>query len=379
VSTLRLLMAAFAGTDQAGVHRKLAEQTRALQALVPATQALVVGDTRVAPAPAHAPYAFLDIPGGGFDAASRAMAFHALWDAAQQHRADVLYLRYPIYDSHLLRLVREAVPVVLEIQTKFDRELPPEPAARERQWAAQVLPHTAGLVAVTPEILAYETSRAGWAIPGHVMPNGAEPASIPFTEPALARDRVDVLCVASVAPWHGIDRLIAGMATEREVHEVHLHLVGDGAPLAGLRAMADDLGVGDRVHTPGRQPVSALDAWYRRAHVAIGSLAPHRIGLAEVAALKHREYALRGLPIVLGGGDADLRPSLPWVRVLPNDDSPISPRALRAFAFGWTDVRRRRQIRQWAESHLAWSAKMPALVQFLEHIASGAPRARIVA
>ena len=377
-SDFRLLTVAFAGTDQAGVHRKLAEQVRALRTLVPETRALVFADTRVAPAPVDAPYTLIDLPGGGFDLASRAVAFHGIWEAVQQHAPDLVYVRYPIYDGHVLRFVRESPPVVFEIQTKFDLELPPDAAVHERRWAARVLPETAGLVAVTPEILDYERARAGWAIPGHVMPNGADPATIPFTPPALASDRIDLVCVASFYPWHGIDRLIAGLAAEPDVTDVHLHLVGDGVALAGLRALATDLGVADRVHAHGRQPVSALDPWYARAHIAIGSLAPHRVGLRELAALKHREYALRGLPMVLGGGDADFPPSLPWLRVVPADDSPISPRALRAFALGWTDARRRTQIRRWAEGQLAWSAKVPPLVSFLREIAA-APSRRAVA
>jgi glycosyltransferase involved in cell wall biosynthesis len=370
LSDLRVLTVAFAGTDQAGVHRKLAEQLRAMRAIVPNTRALVFADSRVAPAPSDVPYTLFDVPGGGFDLPSRAIAFHAVWDAVQQHAPDVVYVRYPIYDGHVLRFVRESPPVVFEIQTKFDLELPTDAAEHERRWAARVLPETAGLVAVTPEILDYETARAGWAIPGHVMPNGADPETIPFTPPTLATDRIDLVCVASFYPWHGIDRLIAGLAAERDVNDVHLHLVGDGVALAGLMALATDLGVADRVHAHGRQPVHALDPWYARAHIAIGSLAPHRVGLRELAALKHREYALRGLPMILGGGDADFPTSLPWVRTVPADDSPISPRALRAFALGWTDARRRAQIRTWAASHLAWSAKVPGLVRFLRDIAA---------
>jgi glycosyltransferase involved in cell wall biosynthesis len=279
----------------------------------------------------------------------------------------------------VLRLVQERTPVVFEIQTKFDLELPPAAADAERQWARRVLPHAAGLVAVTPEILDYETSRAGWPIPGHVMPNGADPLSIPASTPTLDPSRVDIICVASFYPWHGIDRIIAGLAAEPEVTDVHLHLIGDGVALASLRQLAGDLGVLERVHLHGRLPISALGPWYDRAHLAVGSLAPHRVGLRELAALKHREYALRALPIVLGGGDADFPASLPWVRTLAADDSPVSPRQLRAFALGWTDPRRRTQIRRWAEFHLDWAAKIRPLLGFLRDAAAGGPTRRAVA
>jgi glycosyltransferase involved in cell wall biosynthesis len=376
---VKLLAVAFAGTDQAGVHRKLGEQLRAIRDHLPATPMLVFSDPRAGTPPADAPYTLVNLQGGGFDRASRAVAFHMIWEAVQQHAPDVLYVRYPVYDSHVLRLVQERTPVVFEIQTKYDLELPPGAADAERHWASHVLPNAAGLVAVTPEILAYEQARARRPLPGHVMPNGADPARIPASTPSLATDRVDLVCVASFYPWHGLDRLIAGFAAEPEVTDVHLHLVGDGVALAGLQALARDLGVADRVHVHGRVAPEALGPWYNRAHLAIGSLAPHRVGLRELAALKHREYALRGLPLVLGGGDADFPASLPWLRVLPADDTPVSPRTLRAFALGWTDARRRAQIRRWAEQRLDWRVKIPPLLDFLADRARTAPTARAVA
>lgn len=373
---MKILYVAFAGTDQSGVHRKLAEQIVAMRAHGATVRALVVADTRVGPAPAHAPYDVLDLPGGGFDANSRAMAFARCRELIAEYAPDVVYVRYPVYDPHVLALVQSAPPVVFELQTIYANEVPAAASQVEAQWAARVLPHTAGLVAVTGEILAYETARAGRAIPGHVMPNGADPATIPFTTPALATDRIDVLCVASFYPWHGIDRLLVGMAAEPDVQDVHLHLVGDGPTVPILRTLTDEAGLAERVHFHGAVAVRDLDPWYARAHVAVGSLAPHRVGLRELAALKHREYVLRGLPMILAGGDADFPAALPWFRQLPADDSPVSPRMIRALANGWTNVARRRQIRQWAETHVAWNAKMPALLEFLRACGDHAHRSR---
>jgi glycosyltransferase involved in cell wall biosynthesis len=274
-------------------------------------------------------------------------------------------MRYPYYDGHVLRFVREAPPVVFEIQTKFDLELPAASAVLERQWATQLLPEAAGLVAVTPEILAYERARAGWDIPGHVMSNGADPDSIPFTAPRLAADRIDLVCVASFYAWHGVDRIICGMAAEPDVQDVHLHLVGDGPALAQIKALAADLGVTDRVHCAGLKAPGELTPWYAQAHLAIGVLAPQRKQLTELSALKHREYALRGVPFIAAGTDCDFPSTLPWMRTVPADDSPISPRMLRAFAMSWTHEKRRRQIRTWAEAHVSWSAKIPPLLTFL--------------
>jgi len=362
---MKILYLAFAGTDQVGVHRKLGEQVRAMRAAGAHVDCAVFADSRIAPIPRDLPYQIIDLPGGGFGVPSRVMAFYNCWELLQQASPDVVYMRYPIFDAHALRFVREAPPVVFETQTIFANETTPESAAIEDKWARRVLPETAGLVAVTNEILAYDQARAGVALAGHVMPNGADPATIPFTSPALAAGRVDVVCVASFYPWHGLDRLIVGMAAEPDVTDVHLHLVGDGPTIPALRTLVKEARLGDRVHFHGSQPVSALDPWYAKAHLAAGSLAPHRVGLKELAALKHREYALRGLPLVFAGGDADFTESVPWTRCFPADDSPISPRTLRALALAWAPLPRRKQIRQWAETHLSWNAKIPGLLNFL--------------
>ena len=366
---LRVLVVAFATTAHGGVHRKLAEQVLGLRRHFPETLGVVIADTRVAPALPDMPFTLVDLPGGGFDRASRAMAFQTCWEIVDRVRPDVIYLRNPLYDAHVLRFVRGAPPVVIELQTKTDLELAPEAATAEREWARRVVPELAGLVAVTPEILEHERARTGTSVPGHVMANGADPAALPFQTPALAPDRTDLVCVSAFAHWHGLDRVICGMAMEPDVTDVHLHLVGSGEEIPVLQRLTRELALEDRVHFHGAHPPTALDSFYARAHLAIGVLAPQRKGLTELAALKHREYALRGVPFVYAGRDVDFPSTLPWVRVLPADDSPISPRQLKAFAAAWTHERRRQQVRQWAEQHLSWATKLEALATFLTQVA----------
>ena len=375
---MKVLHLAFAGTDQAGVHRKLSEQVHALRAHGATVESIVFVSEGTALA-AVAPYQVVEVPGGGFGARGRVAAFDYCRQAVARFAPDVIYLRYPVYDEYVLRFVRDMPPVVFELQTIFANEAPPLVAREEGYWASRILPETAGLVAVTGEILRHEIARTGYAVPGHVMPNGADPQTIPFTPPELATDRINLVCVASCYPWHGIDRLVVGFAAEREVDDVHLHVIGDGPTLPDIVTLAREAGVSDRVHCHGAMPVSALTTWYAATHVAVGSLAPHRVGLRELAALKHREYVLRGLPMIIGGADADIPHTAPWCRQFPADDTPISPRTVRALALGWTHEARRRQIRTWAEGHVAWDAKIPALLAFLRACVAQGKRVHQVA
>ena len=369
---MRILQLAFAGADQRGVHRKLAEQVTTLRRCGAVVESCVVVDSTVAALAPDAPYALVDVAGGGFTEQSRAQAFAHFRTRVRAFAPDVVYMRYPVYDAHVAAFVHDAPPVVFELQTIYANEVPAAAASAEAHWASRVLPATSGLVAVTAEILEHELERATWAIPGHVMPNGADPRTIPFAAPELSTSRIDVLCVASFYPWHGVDRLIVGLAAEPDVQDVHLQLVGDGPMLPALRELVVEAHLESRVHFHGAMPVAALDEWYTSAHVAIGSLAPHRVGLRELAALKHREYVLRGLPMVFAGGDADFTPPLPWLRIVPADDSPVSPRLLRALAHAWSVDARRRQIRAWGDAHVSWDAKIPGLLNFLATVVSTA-------
>lgn len=370
---MKILHLAIAGADQRGVHRKLAEQVSTMRRCGTTVESCVVVDSSVAAIPEDAPYALFDVTGGGYSARSRDEAFAHFRALVDTFAPDVVYMRYPVYDAHVAAFVAHAPPVVFELQTIFANEVPEGAAAAEAQWASRVLPITAGLVAVTLEILEAELMRASSALPGHVMPNGADPRTIPFTTPRLSTSRIDVLCVASFYAWHGVDRLIVGMVAEPDVSDVHLHLVGDGPTIPALRTLVSEAGLEARVHFHGAMPVAALDDWYAQAHVAIGSLAPHRVGLRELAALKHREYVLRGIPMIFAGGDADFSVPPPWLRVVTADDSPVSPRLLRALALAWSAESRRRQIRAWGEAHLSWDVKIPRLLEFLSSVAAVEP------
>src|SRR5690606_31176242 len=131
---------------------------------------------------------YVHVPGGAYTPLTRAAAFHVLWEVAQKVQPDIVYFRYPMYDSHTLRFVREVPGVVFEIQTKADREMSPQAVAHDAAFARQILPLSRGLVAVTDEILDYETARAGVRLPGHVMSNGMNADSVCFTPSEASTD-----------------------------------------------------------------------------------------------------------------------------------------------------------------------------------------------
>lgn len=368
-TNMRILIAAFVNTDHPGVLRKVHEQTVALREHLPNTIGVAIGDnSRQVPVKDLA-CAYVHVPGGAYSALSRAACFHVLWEVVQKVQPDIVYFRYPMYDSHVLRLVREVPNVVFEVQTKAESELSAAAAANDNRYAQQVLPRARGIVAVTNEILTYEMQRATVARPGFVMPNGMNGESVTFTPFRPSGEATfEMVCAAQYAPWHGIDRLLAGMAlADPSTRDgVLLHLAGDGDVVASYQSFVDEFALGAHVRFHGRLTADELTPLFERSHIAIGSLALHRLGLAQLAVLKNREYCLRGIPFVFAGEDMDFPPDLPFVATVPATDEPISLAALREFGAQCSAERDlRMQTRRYGEQQLAWRTKMRGLATFL--------------
>ena len=226
-----------------------------------------------------------------------------------------------------------------------------------------------GIVGVTDEITAYQLKKSGdTSIPHITIGNGFEVNSVSRRRAPEANDReLNLLCVANVSRWHGLDRLLRGLATYSRTPKVILHIAGDGAELPHLQQLTKELGIGDRVVFHGFTTGKALDDLFDQCHIAVGSLGIHRIGLAEASILKAREYCARGIPFIYGVSDPDFPADFPYVLQLPADESPIDIERVLAFAKKvCANPDHPQTMRRYAEEHLDWSVKMKKLKDFLE-------------
>lgn len=115
-------------------------------------------------------------------------------------------------------------------------------------------------------------------------------------------------------PWHGFDRVIAGMAnyyrthTDTHDYKVYLNIVGFGVP-----ELVDSYKKDVAKHQLEKYIIfhsalygKELDAVFEQSDMGIGSLARHRSGIDKIKTLKNREYAARGIPFVYSETDDDL-------------------------------------------------------------------------
>jgi len=134
------------------------------------------------------------------------------------------------------------------------------------------------------------------------------------------------VCVGAIASWHGVDRLIRGIANYNrsrvEDVSVTLSVVGQGAEVAGLTGLVDELGLQDAVRFLGQLTGDDLLEVYRRSDVGVGTLGLHRKGLSDASPLKNREYCSIGLPLLLSHDDPDFN-GVNFCMRIDSSDSPV--------------------------------------------------------
>lgn len=254
---------------------------------------------------------------------------------ASLEEKDILYLRMPypsVFFSWTLRKPRTCKIVIeylIEYQTiePLERKLIGKSGylLSDLLFGNALRKYVDAIVGVTDEITQYEVSRSGDPKKPHItIGNGFDVVSAPVRQPAAYTGTdLHLLCVANVNRWHGIDRLLRGLANYSGTPGVVLHVVGNGPELSHLQELAEELGIGDRAVFHGFRTGEDLDAFFDQCHVAVGSLAIHRIGLKEASILKAREYCARGIPFIYGISDPDFPADLPYILHLPADESPI--------------------------------------------------------
>lgn len=120
-----------------------------------------------------------------------------------------------------------------------------------------------------------------------------------FAPPAMKpEDRPFVVgTVKSLAPKYGIDVLIRAFAqfAARSSDPVELHLVGSGPQEGELKALAQELGVADRVRFKGRVAHAQVPAELQRMHLyaALSALDSESFGVAVI------EASACGLPVLV--------------------------------------------------------------------------------
>jgi len=372
-------LAVFDGNSSSGVTRKLMAQTRALESAGISADLVLLA--REIPADiAHQAELF------PLTAPPYRNSMEKIWflkDAAKAiekycSECDIVYFRGLLPSPFLVNALMKArrAKVVFEIQSIEEMEARMI-KARSRYWmtrlfAGSVLRHCDGIVGVTDEITSYYRTLSGK--PGlfcATVGNGISVGDVPIRNAPDFRDgKLELLCVGKIAGWHGIDRLVRGMAKNRE-QKITLHIAGVGAGIEELKNMISDLGLENNVIFHGFKTGIDLDELFDKCHIAAGSLAIHRKGLSETSELKVREYCARGIPFINSASDKDFPPDFSYRIQIPSGEGPVDIGTVRAFA---KEVLKGEDhpstMRSFALENLDWKVKIKEIAGFLQILLS---------
>lgn len=172
-----------------------------------------------------------------------------------------------------------------------------------RAWAARAERRAARHAALTLSIGRRLAARLA-SVPGadvRLSPTGidmAQFARLPARPHAAPRP--DLVFIGQIAPWSGIEEMLAAMALlAGEMPDCRLALYGpaDHAYRAVIEARIRDLGLTAAVSWPGECPRAQVIAALGRASVGLASFRAHPLRI-HAAPLKLLEYMAAGLPVI---------------------------------------------------------------------------------
>lgn len=292
-------------------------------------------------------------------------------------KEDVVYFRYPVPSFTLMNILRR--PRTCRVVLEYQSIEPPEWKVRgewillivDRIFGGLIRRHTDAIVGVTREITAYELKRSGDPGKKHItIGNGFDVRSVsPRRRPEFTPEVLSIICVSQVNRWHGIDRIIEGIAAYQGPSAIYLHIVGTGLEIPALKSSVEKYGLEDRIFFHGYLSGHQLDELFDHCHIAAGSLGLHRIGLEEASILKVREYCSRGIPFFISCADPDFPGDSVFSLTIPGDETPVPVEDLLQFASGICAKPEHPQLmHDYALKNLDWSKKMKVLRDFLDEL-----------
>jgi len=304
-----------------------------------------------------------------------ALFYRYVWKHCHPADYDFLYIRYPLAIPSFVRFLRatkkanSGTKIVVEVPTfPYRQELR---SPRQRVLLALDDLGRARLKTYVDAIVTVSGHSEIFGIPCIRTTNGTDVDQVPVAPGRpLAGPSISMIVAANLSRWHGVDRLLRGLADyiDREAsRRVTFDIAGEGAAAQELRELSRELGIEDYVSFHGMRTGGDLDALFAKSDLAIGILGMHRKGLQRSSSLKEREYCARGVPFVLASDDPDFPEGIPFVHRVPADESPIDVAAMVAFV---EELHARNpncasEMREYAETRLTWKIKLQPVVHYL--------------
>ena len=300
--------------------------------------------------------------------------YHYVWKHCRPAEYDFLYIRYPLAIPSFLLFLRQTKKASPD--TKIILEVPTFPYRQELRGPKQRVLLVfddlgrARLRDYVDTIVTFYGQQKIFGIPCIPIENGVDVDTIPLTAKSRSGQAISMIVVANLARWHGIDRILRGLAEYLEcegARPIVLNIVGEGPARSELSALCGKLGIANAVRFRGVHEGSELDTIFSSSDLALSSLGMHRLGLHRSSSLKAREYCARGIPFVLSTDDSDFSAGLPFVHRVPADESPLDVAAVVDFIDHLRECSPdySMDMRRFAEERLTWKAKLEPVARYV--------------
>jgi hypothetical protein len=184
-----------------------------------------------------------------------------------------------------------------------------------------------------------------------------------------------IIGVASdIAFYHGFDKVVQGLANYKRdtgKNNVVLRIVSNpiSKNFGDLKRLVDRLDVADMVIFESTKSKDQLAVEYAKAHLGMGTLALHRINLQDNYSLKHREYAISGLPFIMSLGD-DFFEDSPFVYTVERNEDPLDIKKIISF---YESIRTKFPeypftFRKSIEKSVTWDEQMKNVFQVIDQL-----------
>ncbi|MCC8187849.1 MAG: glycosyltransferase [Bacteroides sp.] len=298
--------------------------------------------------------------------------YRGIYNFIREQEIKVIYIRYthfanPFFLSFLKKLKKRGVRIFVEIPTyPYDGELKTSTFLSRMKKRVEYISRNQ-FYRYVDRIVTFSDDKIIFGTPTVKISNGVDFSKIPIKRSFEEKGTFNLLGVASMAAWHGFDRVIDGLHayySKGGKESVHFYIVGGGKQeiidMYKRKIAAYDLS--EYVHLMGPASGNTLDEYFDKAHLAIGAIGGHRKNLFQAKSLKNVEYAARGIPFVYSMKNEDFDQQ-PYIKKVSMDDSAVSIEELMAFyrSATWSSA----EIRKSVEPRLSWYHQMGIVLKEL--------------
>lgn len=285
----------------------------------------------------------------------------------EKYNVDRTYVRYPLSDKFFLEFLKfqkeKGIRTVLEIPTyPYDAELPFGRLKGEDAYYREMVGEYVDVIST------YSNDSEIWGKRCIRLVNGVDVEKIPFFHEKKENNKIILVAVGCMEPWHGFERILEGMGNYYHAggkRQVYFRLVGEGVELNRYRREAECLEVQDYVEILGQKEGEDLTKCFYDTDIAIGSLGYYKNGIREGSPIKGAEYCARGLPMVLGYDDMRFPEKTPFVFRVPNDSSAIPiDDIIKFYDHIAAQENYREKIRSYAVKYLSWDTVMEPVAEY---------------